>query len=192
MTAKCVSAAQAGPEGRVACLRGRLERSRPAGLSLGGGFTWLWVLSYAVDNACLEPWAADLVGCQHQSHCPRVRPGSTGRRCMKKGLSPGPGTFPSGHLVYSLNLGFCSDQLTDLGKLPASLSCLSTVGTFSLGHGPHPAFPGRTLPASPLPPTSSGPACLHLTQHALPLVHMLPLLVCLYCFWFVERQGFVG
>lgn len=92
-----------------------------------------------------------------------------GRECMEEGLSPGPGASPSGHLVYSLNLGFCYDQLTDLGKLPASLSCPSTVGTFSLGHGPHPAFPGRTLPASPC---SGGPACLHLTQHALPLVHM--------------------
>lgn len=105
----------------------------------------------------------------HQSHCPLVRPVSTGARYMEEGLSPGPGASPSGHLVYSLNLGFCYDQLTDLGKLPASLSCPSTVGTFSLGHGPHPAFPGRTLPASPC---SGGPACLHLTQHALPLVHI--------------------
>lgn len=162
MTVNCVSAAQVGPEGRVACLRGRLERNRPAGLSLGGGCAWLWVLSHAVDNTCLEPWVADLVGYQHQSHCPRIRPVSTGRRCMEEGLNAGPGTFPSGHLIYSLNLGFCSEHLTDLGKLPASLSYPPTMGTSSLEHGSHPAFPGRTLHASPC---SGGPAfCVSLSM----------------------------
>ena len=36
--------------------------NRLVGLSLGGGFVWLWVAIYAVGKTCPEPWATDQAG----------------------------------------------------------------------------------------------------------------------------------